>query len=48
MARQSVDATSPFHTDQARLYSAKQWVTPPFTEAEIAGDPQLTITTLKG
>lgn len=43
MARQSVDATSPFHPDQARLYSAKQWVTPPFTEAEIAGDPQLTI-----
>jgi acyl-homoserine-lactone acylase len=40
---QSVDATSPHHTDQTRMYAAKQWVTGRYTEAEIAGDPTLTV-----
>jgi acyl-homoserine-lactone acylase len=39
---QSANPTSPFHTDQTRLYAAKQWVTERFTEHEIATDPTLT------
>jgi acyl-homoserine-lactone acylase len=33
---QSVNAASPHHTDQLRLYNAKRWVTDRFTEKEIA------------
>jgi acyl-homoserine-lactone acylase len=40
---QSANLSSPHHTDQARLYSAKRWVTGRFTEAEIARDPTLTV-----
>ncbi|HUQ55802.1 penicillin acylase family protein [Lentzea sp.] len=35
---QSADPASPHHTDQARLYARKQWVTGAFTEREIAAD----------
>jgi acyl-homoserine-lactone acylase len=45
---QSVNPASPHHTDQTRLYSAKQWVTGRFTEAEIARDPALTVRRLTG
>jgi acyl-homoserine-lactone acylase len=44
---ESSNVTSPFHADQARLYSAKQWVTDRFTDAEIGQDPQLTVKTLQ-
>jgi len=40
---QSANPASPHYTDQTRLYSAKKWVTARFTEAEIAGDPALTV-----
>lgn len=33
---QAADATRPFHRDQTRRYSAKDWVRLPFTPAEIA------------
>jgi acyl-homoserine-lactone acylase len=45
---QSVNPASPHHTDQTRLYSAKQWVTGRFTDAEIARDPALTARQLTG
>ncbi|SDF76246.1 acyl-homoserine-lactone acylase [Lentzea fradiae] len=35
---QSSDPASPHHTDQARLYAAKRWVTGAFTEREIKAD----------
>ncbi|WP_083752673.1 penicillin acylase family protein [Actinosynnema sp. ALI-1.44] len=44
---QSVDEASPHHTDQARLYAGKQWVTGLFTDAEIARDPRLTVRVLR-
>ncbi|MFI5844567.1 penicillin acylase family protein [Catenuloplanes sp. NPDC051500] len=44
---QSANPTSPHHTDQTRLYAAKQWVTDRFTESEIAADPALTIRHLR-
>lgn len=44
---ESTNVTSPYHADQARLYSAKQWVTERFTDAEISQDPQLTVRTLR-
>ena len=40
-AGQSTDPASPHHDDQLPLFSRKQLVTPPFTEAEIAADPKL-------
>lgn len=40
---QSANVDSPLHTDQTRLYRAKQWVTERFTEREIAHDPELTV-----
>jgi acyl-homoserine-lactone acylase len=45
---QSSNALSPFHTDQARLYSAKQWIIGRFTAAEIARDPGLRLRALPG
>jgi acyl-homoserine-lactone acylase len=44
---ESANVTSPFHADQAQLYSAKQWVTDRFTDTEIGQDPQLTVKTLR-
>nr|AHE14768.1 aculeacin-A acylase [uncultured bacterium] len=38
---QSTDPSSPFFADQTRMYSNKQWVHVPFTEAEIVADPVL-------
>ncbi|MFI1018777.1 penicillin acylase family protein [Streptomyces sp. NPDC020965] len=45
---QSANPASPHYTDQTRLFSRKQWVTGRFTEAEIADDPALRVTTLRG
>jgi len=45
---QSVNPASPHYTDQTRLYSAKQWVTERFTDAEIAHDPALTVRRVTG
>ncbi|MDG4859737.1 penicillin acylase family protein [Streptomyces sp. T-3] len=44
---QSANPSSPHFTDQTRLFSRKQWITERFTEAEIASDPQLEVTTLR-
>jgi acyl-homoserine-lactone acylase len=44
---ESANVASPYHADQVRLYSAKQWVTDRFTDAEISSDPQLTVRTLR-
>lgn len=38
---QSTNPASPHFADQTALYSAKQWVTLPFTPAQIAADPAL-------
>ncbi|EKX62829.1 penicillin amidase [Streptomyces ipomoeae 91-03] len=43
---QSANPASPHYTDQTRLYSRKQWVPERFTQAEIANDPALRVTTL--
>ncbi|WP_083268415.1 penicillin acylase family protein [Lentzea guizhouensis] len=40
---QSANRSSVHHTDQARLYASKKWVTAAFTEREIAADPALTV-----
>lgn len=44
----SANPASPHHTDQTVLFSRGQWVTERFTEAEIAADPQLRTTTVRG
>ncbi|WP_434443839.1 penicillin acylase family protein [Lentzea sp. E54] len=44
---QSADPASPHHTDQARLYVRKQWVTGAFSEREIARNPDLTVRRLR-
>lgn len=43
---ESANPASPHYADQTRLFSRKQWVTERFTQAEIAGDPALKVTTL--
>jgi acyl-homoserine-lactone acylase len=43
---QSTNPASPYYSDQTRLYSDKQWLTVPFTPAEIAADPNLTVRVL--
>lgn len=40
---QSAHPDSPHYGDQTRLYAAKTWWPLPFTEAEIAADPALTV-----
>lgn len=45
---QSANRASRHYADQARFYSAKQWVTGRFTEAEIVRDPALTVRRLAG
>lgn len=45
---ESANPDSPHHADQTALFAAKQWVTERFTQAEIASDPQLHITSLHG
>ncbi len=44
---QSSDPASPWFADQTALFSQKQWVDRRYTEAEIAGDPALTVTHLQ-
>lgn len=44
---QSANPASPHYTDQTRLYSREQWVRERFTQAEIASDPTLEVTTLR-
>ncbi|HET7867918.1 MAG TPA: penicillin acylase family protein [Burkholderiaceae bacterium] len=39
---QSTDPASPHFADQTELFSRKQWITLPFTEAEIRADAQFT------
>ncbi|MDP1642134.1 MAG: acylase [Phenylobacterium sp.] len=43
---QSAHPASPHYGDQTRLYAAEAWWPLPFTEAEIAADPALTVTRL--
>jgi acyl-homoserine-lactone acylase len=45
---QSANPASPHCTDQTLLFSRKQWVVERFTEAEIAADPALRVTVLRG
>lgn len=44
----SANPSSPHHADQTALFSRGQWVTGRFTDAEIAADPQLKTTTIRG
>jgi acyl-homoserine-lactone acylase len=43
---ESANPDSPHYTDQTVLFSRSQWVTEPFTQAQINADPRLQITTL--
>lgn len=45
---QSIDPTSPHHSDQTELFSRKQWVRMLFREAEILADPELRAYTVTG
>ncbi|WP_223634239.1 acylase [Corallococcus sp. EGB] len=45
---ESGDPKSPHYADQTRLYSQKQWRPILFTDAQIAGDPNLKETTVSG
>jgi acyl-homoserine-lactone acylase len=44
---QSVDGDSEFSYDQTLLYSEKQWVNLPFSDAEIQADPLLEVTKIR-
>lgn len=44
----SANPDSPHHTDQTALFSRGQWVTERFTQAEIAADPKLSTSTVRG
>jgi acyl-homoserine-lactone acylase len=44
---QSTDSSSPYYADQTALFSQKKWVDMRFTEADIASDPRLSVTTLQ-
>jgi acyl-homoserine-lactone acylase len=44
---QSEEPDSPYSADQTKLYSQGQWLKLPFTEREIASDPQLRTQRLK-
>lgn len=43
---QSIDPASPHAWDQMERFSAKQWITLPFSEQAIAADPKLTVVKL--
>jgi acyl-homoserine-lactone acylase len=45
---QSEENDSPYVVDQTQLYSQKQWLKLPFTEQQIAADPELRTLELKG
>ena len=38
---QSPESDSPFYSDQTKLYAQGEWIRLPFTDAEIAADPNL-------
>ena len=42
----STDPTSPWHSDQTRLFSGKRWVTDRFCTASILASPSLSVVTL--
>jgi acyl-homoserine-lactone acylase len=44
---QSSNPASPYFADQTSMFSAKQWVDMRFTEADIASDPNLSVTLLQ-
>ncbi|MFI6179152.1 penicillin acylase family protein [Nonomuraea sp. NPDC051191] len=44
----SADPSSPHHADQTALFSRGGWVTERFTDAEIASDPALKVTSVSG
>ncbi|MGW2156011.1 penicillin acylase family protein [Nonomuraea sp. NPDC001699] len=44
----SADPSSPHHADQTALFSRGGWVTERFTDAEIASDPALKVTSVTG
>lgn len=43
---QSTNPASPYFADQTARFSAKQWITQPFTDAAIAADPNLRTSTI--
>ncbi|GAA4609703.1 penicillin acylase family protein [Actinoallomurus liliacearum] len=45
---ESANPSSPHHTDQTRLFSAKRWVQDRFADAEIAADPAYRTTRVTG
>lgn len=45
---QSADPTSPHHADQTAVFSAKQWVTQRFCEADVLASPELSTITVTG
>ena len=45
---ESANPDSPHYADQTILFSRGQWVTEPFSQAQISSDPQLQTTTLHG
>ena len=45
---ESANPDSPHFSDQAVLFSRKQWVTERFTQAQISADPRLQVTILHG
>jgi acyl-homoserine-lactone acylase len=44
---QSPEPDSPHHADLTRLYSRGEWLTLPFTEAQILADPNLSTLRLR-
>jgi acyl-homoserine-lactone acylase len=40
---QSTNPASPYYSDQTERFSAKEWIQYPFTDAEIAADPKLSV-----
>jgi acyl-homoserine-lactone acylase len=45
---ESENPDSPYNADQARMFSNKQWVDPPFCPAEVNNDPSLTTQVIQG
>lgn len=44
---QSADPTSPWYSDQTRMFLRKRWIRDRFTNREIAADPRLTVKVLR-
>jgi acyl-homoserine-lactone acylase len=45
---ESANPASPHHTDQTRLFAAKQWVPDRFTDAAIDSSPDLEVSIVRG